>query len=436
MNISDLSSPGKRFVPGVLLLSLLSACGGGGSSGSYTIGGTISGLSTAGLVLANGNDTKSVASDATRFAFDTPASSYAVTVKSHPSGQTCVVSQGSGTASADVTSVLVSCRGYVAYVTNTGSSQLASFSVGREGALSALSGGVLSTSYPPTALALSPDGSRAFTVHQDDKNISTFTLSSTGAPTLSARTAAVSESRGLAVGSSGSALYVANYTDKTLSQFAVASSGSLSALSPATVDTQSTPYAVALSPNGQFAYVANAGSNTLTPYTVGSGGALTALSSGSVSTTAVGSNPLAMDIGPGSNTLYVVLADSAKVAQFNIGSTGALSAMSPASVATGNTPRGIRVSPNGQCAYVSNRGDGSVSAYVVTSSGLTAAASGPVSAGSLPTGLAISPDSLYLYVANTGSASLSQYAIQAGCGLTALGSVSSGGLGPTSIDVR
>jgi N-acetylneuraminic acid mutarotase len=81
---------------------------------TYTIGGTVSGLTASGLVLADGSQTVSPASGATSFAFPTAVasgSSYAVTVKTQPSGETCSVTSGSGTASANVSNVQVTCEG-------------------------------------------------------------------------------------------------------------------------------------------------------------------------------------------------------------------------------------------------------------------------------------------------------------------------------------
>lgn len=83
---------------------------------SFTIGGTISGLSGTGLVLEdNGGDNLSV-SAAGAFAFKTPlatGATYAVTVLTQPTNpaQTCTVTAGtgSGTATANVTSVIVVC---------------------------------------------------------------------------------------------------------------------------------------------------------------------------------------------------------------------------------------------------------------------------------------------------------------------------------------
>src|SRR6185437_811698 len=102
---------------------ILGGCGGSSSPAdgnppppppaTYSLGGTISGLSAAGLVLANGSDTLSVASGASTFTFGTPlasGASYDVTVQTQPAGETCAVSQATGTMSMnDVTDVTVSC---------------------------------------------------------------------------------------------------------------------------------------------------------------------------------------------------------------------------------------------------------------------------------------------------------------------------------------
>jgi hypothetical protein len=68
----------------------------------YAVGGSIAGLTGAGLVLQdNGGDDLAIAAGATSFAFATPVASgtgYAVTVKTQPTGpaQTCVVAAGAG----------------------------------------------------------------------------------------------------------------------------------------------------------------------------------------------------------------------------------------------------------------------------------------------------------------------------------------------------
>ena len=102
------------------------------SAASYTVGGTVSGLSGTVVLQDNGGDNLSVAANGT-FTFKTAlagGAAYSVTVKTNPSGQTCTVSNGSGTVgTANVTNVAVSCA------------SAASFTVG--GTVSGLSGTVV-----------------------------------------------------------------------------------------------------------------------------------------------------------------------------------------------------------------------------------------------------------------------------------------------------
>ncbi len=79
---------------------------------TYSVGGTVSGLTGSGLALQNnGGDTLAVAATAFTFATELEVGfSYVVTVSTEPTGQTCTVSNGSGTISdADVTDVAVTC---------------------------------------------------------------------------------------------------------------------------------------------------------------------------------------------------------------------------------------------------------------------------------------------------------------------------------------
>lgn len=113
-----------RVLAGICISGwLLSACGGGGGGNSppaappppvtYSIGGSISGLSASGLVLLdNGSDALDVAANASSFTFSTrltAGSPYQVTVQRSPSSETCTVNNGSGTVSGTVTSIGIQC---------------------------------------------------------------------------------------------------------------------------------------------------------------------------------------------------------------------------------------------------------------------------------------------------------------------------------------
>ena len=106
------------------LVLIAAGCGGGGGGDSapppaprFTLGGSVSGLSGSGLVLANGTDTIVVDAGATAYTLPTTLTSgspFSVTVQTQPTGQTCAVADGSGTmGSANVTSAVVTC------ITNT-----------------------------------------------------------------------------------------------------------------------------------------------------------------------------------------------------------------------------------------------------------------------------------------------------------------------------
>jgi len=92
-------------------------CGGGKATpaapATYTVGGTVSGLTSAGLVLQDSaGDKLTVSANATGFHFPTAVTSgaaYSITVLTQPARQSCTVNNGSGTSTANVTTVSVAC---------------------------------------------------------------------------------------------------------------------------------------------------------------------------------------------------------------------------------------------------------------------------------------------------------------------------------------
>lgn len=141
---------------------LLAACGGGGGggtgtgllpfalAGSFTIGGSVSGLDGTLVLRNNGKGDLTLGADGA-FSFADPVTAgnpYAVSIARQPEGQTCAVSAGQGTASANITDVRVTCSA----VTHT---------VG--GTLSGLAGGTLVLrNNGVDALSLAADGNFTF----------------------------------------------------------------------------------------------------------------------------------------------------------------------------------------------------------------------------------------------------------------------------------
>ncbi len=86
--------------------------GGGGGVASYTVGGSVSGLTGAVVLQNNGGDNLAVPASGV-FTFTTPLANgapYNVTVLTPPAGQTCSVANGTGTiAAANITTVAITC---------------------------------------------------------------------------------------------------------------------------------------------------------------------------------------------------------------------------------------------------------------------------------------------------------------------------------------
>jgi uncharacterized repeat protein (TIGR03803 family) len=102
-------SAGSGVVGAINVTNVTVSC----KNDTYTIGGTIQGLSDPGLVLVNGSDTLKVAAGATSFTMPTAVvdgGAYSVIVQVHPTAVSCIVNGGAGTVTgADVTGISIRC---------------------------------------------------------------------------------------------------------------------------------------------------------------------------------------------------------------------------------------------------------------------------------------------------------------------------------------
>lgn len=98
-----------KLLGAVVLAAVLGACG-GGQGVAYTVGGTITGL-VGTLVLESGGMSKSFTTNGAQvLTMPIPdGTTYALTVRTQPTGQTCTITNGSGTVHANVSDVLVTC---------------------------------------------------------------------------------------------------------------------------------------------------------------------------------------------------------------------------------------------------------------------------------------------------------------------------------------
>ena len=350
------------------------ATSGGGTT--YSVGGAVSGLSGTVVLQDNGGDNLSLTASGS-FTFATSLASgaaYSVTVKTNPSGQTCTVSNGSGTvAAANVTNVAVSCAA------------AASFSVG--GAVSGLSGTVVLQDNGGDNLSLTASGSFTFAT----------SLASGAAYSVTVKTNPSGQTCTVSNGSGTVA--AANVTNVAVSCAAAASfsvGGAVSGLSGTVVLQDNGGDNLSLTASGSFTFA-------------------TSLASGAAYSVTVKTNPSGQTctVSNGSGTVAAanvtnVAVSCAAAASFSVG--GTVSGLSGTVVLQDNggdnlsvTASGsftfatslasgaaysvtVKTNPSGQTCTVSN-GSGTVAAANVTNVAVSCAAAASFSVGGTVSGL-------------------------------------------------
>jgi len=376
---------------------------------TFTVGGSVSGLTASGLVLRNnGGDSLTVAPNASVFTFAnaiTSGAAYAVTVQTQPSGQNCTVQSGTGNANADVTNVAVTCV----------TPPAGPFTI--SGAVSGLTGsGLVLQNNGGDNLAVAADGAfnfatavtsgAAYAVTVQAQPSGQICTATNGSGTANANITNVTVSCAASLGSS----FINGYADSNNNGPVVLQNNGTDNITVsadsffnfATKIADGAPYNVTVltPPAGQICTVQNATGTA--PQTTGKK-----------------VNVVCVDLSTGSlalvaNSGSVNGANGLSVYQVNA-STGALSHLND--VSTGKSPYAVAVTPNGLFAYVSNQLGDSVSAYGVdNATGVLTPLTGRVSNNA--SGLAMDRLGRYLWVANYGWQTLSGFAIAADGTLT------------------
>jgi 6-phosphogluconolactonase (cycloisomerase 2 family) len=417
-----------RLTFAAIVLVAVTACGGGGSTpppsppAMYSIGGTVSGLDageSVTLQLNGGND--QTVSTNVAFTFASKIASggaYAVSVAGGPAGKTCTVNAGAGTASANVTGVVVAC-----VVTPT-------YSIG--GAVSGLVGQGLELaleklviSYkvgcvPRETLGIDKNGEFVFATHWPSDEYCVGIQQQPHSPTQ--RCVVRNGNRFVAANVTDVEVvcsdfsYVANAADSTISALSIdATSGAIASAGPP-VSAGVSPVAIAGTSDKKYVYVVNSGSNDVSAFTVDSGTGALATVPGSPIVT--GTNPRALAFFE-TTYLYVANAGSDTVSAYQIDqNTGLPKPLSPISYATGAGPVAMAIDPYPGFLYVANTGSSSnISAFRIydATGSLTPIAGSPFPSGSSVSSLALAFGAggafLYAADANGGAAAIYGFSI-------------------------
>lgn len=455
----------RAVLPACAALAL-SACGGDGTDGggspvTYTVAGTVTGLTGSGLVLSdNGGDNLSVTANG-EFKFTIALAkgmAYNVAAASQPSNpsQNCVVRNGTGNgtiAAADVTTVAVVCNnvGRFAYMANAGSNNVSAYTIDAgTGALTAVAGSPFLAGSLPLVVTLHPSGRFAYVANSTSNNISAYAIDAdTGVLTQVAGSPfATGASPFVAtIDPSGRFAYVANQISTTVSAYSIdTTTGALTAVAGGPYAVGNFPVDVVIDRGGKFAYVTNYGTAAVGTWSGGSISAYSinansgALASVAGSPFAVGACPCVLTLHPSGKFAYVANNGGGTVSTYTIdATTGALTPVSSTSggfCPVGPPPDvpstcGVTIDPSGKFAYVANWGDAGNPAIALpgvlafsinaTTGALAPVAGSPFAAGTSPTFITIDPSGKFVYVADPGDATVSAYSIDAASGaLTAV----------------
>jgi DNA-binding beta-propeller fold protein YncE len=405
---------------------------------THTVGGTVTGLAAGQSVtlLDNGGDNLTVnASGVFTFATGlTAGASYAVTVGAQPVGQTCTVTNGSGTmASSNVTSVAVSCSSHLgfAYAANANSNDVSQYVIASDGGLLPITPASVPAGNYPTSVAVDPTRRYAYVANLGGSSVSQYTVGIDGTlspmtPVATVSTGAGSQPVSVTVDPTGRYAYVVLAgSSGYIAQYAIGTGGALTPLSPATVTAGNDPIPIVIDPTGHYAYVGNLNDNTVSQFSIGSGGGLVPLSPATVPT---GTLPQGIAVDPTGRYVYVTNYGAGNsggnnVSQYTIGAGGALTPMTPATVVVGSgssCPVGIAVDPTGSYVYVANNCTSTIAQFTIGTGGaLSAMSPATIPMSSTSVGITMDPTGHFVYVTN-GNGNIAQYSLGAGGSLVPL----------------
>ena len=296
---------------------------------TYTVSGTVSGLSSGAQVTLddNGDDALTVTANG-RFTFATPvaySSSYAVTVGTQPGSQSCTVSSASGSpVTANITEVAVVC------VTNQ-------YTTG--GAISGLTGTVVLQNNGSDSLSISTDGAFAFPTP----------VAQGASYAVTVKTQPVGQTCSVANGTGIMGAGLVSNIAVVCSVNAYSTGGSVTGLAGTLVLENNGGDALTLASDGAFTFA--------TPVAYGSSYAVTVLTQPSIQTCTVANSSGIMGVA---NVTTVTVTCSTDT--FTVG--GTLSGLSGAVVLQDNGGDSLTLNSNGPFTFATPVAEGSI--YAVT----------------------------------------------------------------------
>ena len=239
------------------------------------------------------------------------------------------------------------------------------------------------------ALAASAaDARNAYVVNSGDVSV----IDTTTNTNLGTSISVGATSRAIAITPDGDRAYVVNVGDNDVSVIDIVTNTRLAS----DIEVGALPKAIAISPDGERAYVVNDGDGDVSVIDAATNTKLS-------DDIPVGDGPEAIAITPNGDRAYVPNFDDNDVSVIDTATNTNLGADIP----VGAAPRAIAITPNGAHAYVSNLGDDDVS-VIDTATNTNLGTDIPVA--SFPAGIALTPDGQRAYVVSPNPFAVQQSA--------------------------
>jgi 6-phosphogluconolactonase len=324
------------------------------------------------------------------------------------------------------------------YVGNLGTDPLtiAGFSIASSG-LSALSGSAWNSTYSANSMVVTQNNDYLF-MGTDSGEVFSFPIGSDG----SLGTGTVAGSLGpaaMAIDTTGNWLigvdafsgqvyaFAVDSSNGTLTEPISSSTATMSGCTPSTNLTGGAP-GIVVAPSDAYVYVSCGTAGVYTFSFNSSSGDLTAVNS-TLTPKQNGDANFGLAISPSGTYLYVAETGISGVRVFSISSTnGTLSEISGSPYTTQTGPYGVVVDSTGTYVYVSNRTEGTISGFTVSSTGtLTAITGSPFATGSVPQQMVEDKSDTYIAVAcEGGNPDLELYSIGSSGALTKFATATTG----------
>jgi 6-phosphogluconolactonase (cycloisomerase 2 family) len=348
--------------------------------------------------------------------------------------------------SATPTSTSTAGTGAVAFVSNFGAGNVASFTRNTStGILKRTATTTAGAKNGPKGLALGPGGSFLYVANRADGNIYEFSVNKTTGALTPLSTASISNGSTsgpdeLAVNPAGTFLFVTGFKNGTVTTYSINGGTGLLTQNKTKIIGLTNPFGIAVDSTGSFGFVTDEGTGLVFSFKINGGGTLTEINS-VADLFGGGGQPGFIALDPSGTFIYVTDLLAGQLSVLGV-SAGALSFGQNVPGTTGaEVPIGIGYSTIGanNFLFAANKGTSSMWSFQVTSPGN---ASPPIffgtGAGNVnqPTGVVVDPQNAFLYTTNQGAGTVSQFSLNPTCSGAPgppcfVGSISTGG-GSTS----